>query len=133
MKNILFIIGLLIGMFLLAPEDGVNRDNNTIAANQETIMKEKTSADIQHHLEILSSELKGSNGLTPRRNIQTTNYNFELRIQKGAEKTLQFIRLKGINVLHKVSETNSDCHTINLSTLLCRMGHHIFVLRKLII
>ena len=133
MKNILFIVGLLIGMFLFVPEEGVNNDNLLMASKQETVMKEKTATDVHHRLEILSNDLKGSNCLTPRRNIQTSSYTSNLRIQQGAEKTLHFIRIKGENTLCKVFATNSVCHTINLSTLFCRMGRHIYVFRKLII
>ena len=40
MKNILFIVGLLIGMFLFVPEEGVNNDNLLMASKQEPVMKE---------------------------------------------------------------------------------------------
>ena len=96
-------------------------------------MKEKGSADVQYYLTILSSDLKDSKGLTARRTVQTTNNTFQLRIQKSAEKELQYIRLKEINALRKVSENVSECQTINLSTLFCRMAQHVFALRKLII
>lgn len=96
-------------------------------------MKEKGSADIQYFLTVLSTDLKGSNGLTARRTIQSTNNTFNLRIQKVAERILQDIRLKEANALRRVSENVSECQTINLSTLLCRMAQHVFVLRKLII
>ena len=88
---------------------------------------------MQYFLTVLSTDLKGSNGLTARRTVQSTNNTFNLRIQKIAERVLQDIRLKEMNALRKVSQNVSECQTINLSTLLCRMAQHVFVLRKLII
>ena len=88
---------------------------------------------MQYFLTVLSTDLKGSNGLTARRMVQSTNNTFNLRIQKMAERVLQDMRLKEINALRKVSQNVSECQTINLSTLLCRMAQHVFVLRKLII
>lgn len=88
---------------------------------------------MQYFLTVLSTDLKGSNGLTARRTIQSTNNAFNLRTLKMAEKILQDIRLKEMNALRKISLDVSECQTINLSTLLCRMAQHVFVLRKLII
>ena len=96
-------------------------------------MKEKGSADMQYFLTVLSTDLKGSNGLTARRTVQSTNNTLNLRTLKIAEKVLQDIRLKEMNTLRKISLDVSECQTINLSTLLCRMAQHVFVLRKLII
>lgn len=132
MKNILFILTLLFGILLFSPQEEIE-SNDIVVSNKEAIMKEKGSADIQYFLTVLSTDLKGSNGLTARRTIQSTNNTFNLRIQKVAERILQDIRLKEANALRKVSENVSECQTINLSTLLCRMAQHVFVLRKLII
>ena len=52
---------------------------------------------------------------------------------KKAEKAIQYFRLKEINLLRKVSEEVTICQTINFSTLLCRMGYHVYGLRKIII
>ena len=96
-------------------------------------MNEKGSAYVQYYLNVLSTDLKESKGLTARRTVQSTNNTFHLRTLKIAEKVLQDIRLKEMNAQRKVLENVSECQTINLSTLLCRMGEHVFALRKLII
>lgn len=68
MKNFLFILTLLFGMLLFVPEEVQNNDTTPgFEAQKEAVMKEKGVADMQHNLEILSSDLKGSNCLTPRR------------------------------------------------------------------
>ncbi|MFV0584229.1 MAG: hypothetical protein ACK5N4_19540 [Parabacteroides gordonii] len=132
MKNFLFILTLLFGILLFSPQEEIE-SNDTVVSNKEAVMKEKGSADMQYFLTVLSTDLKGSNGLTARRTIQSTNNAFNLRTLKMAEKILQDIRLKEMNALRKISQDVSECQTINLSTLLCRMAQHVFVLRKLII
>lgn len=132
MKNFLFILTLLFGILLFSPQEEIE-SNDTLVSNKEAVMKEKGSADMQYFLTVLSTDLKGSNGLTARRTIQSTNNAFNLRTLKMAEKILQDIRLKEMNALRKISLDVSECQTINLSTLLCRMAQHVFVLRKLII
>ena len=132
MKNFLFILTLLFGILLFSPQEEIE-SNDTVVSNKEAVMKEKGSADIQYFLTVLSTDLQGSNGLTARRTIQSTNNAFNLRTLKMAEKILQDIRLKEMNALRKISLDVSECQTINLSTLLCRMAQHVFVLRKLII
>lgn len=134
MKKILFIVGLLMGIVLFAPEEGMSSDDSHLSVTQdEAIMKEMTAANMQHHFEVLSNELKDITFLAPRRVLQTTNNISEIRVFKSVEKFLQHMRLKGENQLQKVSQNTSIIQTINLSTLLCRMGHHVFALRKLII
>lgn len=104
-----------------------------MANSQEAVMKEKKTSDVQHRLEILSNELKESNCLTPRRNIQTSGFSFDLRILKNVERALRDIRLKEINQLCKVSEDVSLSQTINFYTLLSRMGYRVYSLRKILI
>lgn len=132
MKNFLFILTLLFGILLFSSQEEIE-SNNIVVSNKEAVMKEKGSADMQYFLTVLSTDLKGSNGLTARRTIQSTNNAFNLRTLKMAEKILQDIRLKEMNALRKISLDVLECQTINLSTLLCRMAQHVFVLRKLII
>ena len=128
MKNFLFILGLLISFMLFAPEEGTKSMDEVMSATKEAVMKEKNTADAQRRFEVLSS-----NRLTPRRISQTTNNTIEIRIWKNMEKSLQDMRLRGVNQLHRVSQHISTYQIINLSTLLCRMGEHVFALRKLII
>lgn len=133
MKNFLFILGLLISFMLFAPEEGTKSMDEVMSATKEAVMKEKNTADAQRRFEVLSNELKSSNCLTPRRISQTANNTIEIRIWKNMEKSLQDMRLRGVNQLHRVSQHISTYQIINLSTLLCRMGEHVFALRKLII
>lgn len=134
MKNFLFILTLLFGMLLFVPEDV--QDNDTmldLQAQKEAVMMEKGIADMQHNLEILGNDLKGSNCLTPRRTIQNVSNTFNIRLLKIEERATQYFRLKEINLLRKVSEVVTTHQTINFSTLLCRMGYHVYALRKIII
>ena len=126
MKNFLFILTLLFGMLLFVPEDVQNNDTTLDLQVQK-------EADMQHNLEILSSDLKGCNCLTPRRSIQNVSNTLNIRLLKIEEKAIQYFRLKEINLLRKVSEEVTICQTINFSTLLCRMGYHVYGLRKIII
>lgn len=134
MKNFLFILTLLFGMLLFVPEEVQNNDTTPgFEAQKEAVMKEKGVADMQHNLEILSSDLKGSNCLTPRRTAQSPGNTLNIRLLKIEERAIQYFRLKEINLLRKVSEGVTICQTINFSTLLCRMGYHVYGLRKSII
>lgn len=134
MKNFLFILTLLLGSLLFIPEEGEKNGNMPdVSAQKEAIMKEKGAADMQHHLEVLSCDLKGSNCLTPRRTIQPSGNTFNIRLQKIEEKASQYFRLKEIDLLCRVGEEVTICQTINFSTLLCRMGYHVYGLRKIII
>lgn len=132
MKNILYLLTLLFGILLFAPQEEIEGSDNVVSAT-EAVMQEKYSADIQYYLAVLSTDLKDSKGLTARRTLQLTNNTFHLRSLKLAEKVLQDIRLKEMNAQRKVLENVSECQTINLSTLFCRMAQHVFALRKLII
>ena len=49
------------------------------------------------------------------------------------EKTTQYLRLKGHDLISKLLEYNSITHHINYSALLTRNGYHVFALRKLLI
>ena len=132
MKNFLFILTLLFGILLFSPQE--ENESDTVAmSKKEAVMKEKSSADVQYYLTVLSTDLKESKGLTARRTVQLTNNTFHLRTLKIAEKVLQDIRLKDMNAQRKVLENVSECQTIHLSTLFCRMAQHVFALRKLII
>ena len=74
MKNFLFILTLLFGILLFVPEDVQNNDTTLdLQVQKEAVMIEKGTADMQHNLEILSSDLKGCNCLTPRRSIQNVS------------------------------------------------------------
>lgn len=134
MKNFLFILTLLFGMLLFVPEEVQNSVGvPDLSVQSEAVMKEKGAADMQQNLEILSNDLKGSNCLTPRRTVQATTNTLNIRLLKIEKKAIEYFRLKEINLLRKVSEEVTLCQSINLSTLLCRMGYHVYGLRKIII
>lgn len=121
-------------MLLFIPEEGKSNDVTLdLSGQREEVMKEKSAADIQHSLEVLSSDLKSSNGLTSRRIVQTTGNTVNIRLLKNAEKTFQLFRLREENILLKIYEEVTINQTTNLSSLLCRMGYHIYALRKIII
>lgn len=135
MKHILIVIGLLIGFFLFIPKEGVD-GNKTIAASlpAATVTKEKSSpTDVQHCIQTLSNELKDSLCLTPRRTLQTSGGAFNLRIHPTGEKLWQTFRLRNIDTMFRISANWSQCQTLRISTLFCRMGQHVYALRKLII
>ena len=121
-------------MLLFIPIEKVSSSTvDGLSKQQEAVMKEKSSSDINHHLQVLSSELKGSNCLTPRRVVQYTSNTLNVRLFKYQEKFSQYFRLKGEDILQKVSEDVTICQITNLSTLLCRMGYHVYALRRIII
>lgn len=134
MKNFLFILAILFGLLLFAHKNLQDNDATLdFQAQKEAIMKEKKVADMQHHLEILSNDLKSSNCLTPRRTIQNVSNTLNIRLLKIEKKVIQYFRLKEINLLRKVSEEVTICQTINFAILLCRRGYHVYGLRKIII
>ena len=133
MKYLVFIIGLLVSVILFAPEEGRTEMTDIFIANNEALMKTQDTSDTQRKFEVLSNELKSSTCLTPRRAFQTANNSFDIRIWKNMEKSLQCMRRRGENQLHKVSQHTSSCQTVLISTLLCRMGQYVYSLRKLII
>lgn len=122
-------------MLLFTPDKNEgNSEQIAIPDQKEAVMNEiSTNNDMQHNLDVLSSELKGSNFLTPRRTVQSTSNTSNIRLLKIEEKVHQFFRLKEMNSLRKISEDVIICRTINVSTLLCRMGYHVYALRKIII
>ena len=135
MKNLFYIIGLLICTMLFAPEEGGQFVCDNISYTTDSSMMEEmnTSNDTQRNFEELSNELKSCNCLTPRRVSQTNCNNFDLRSWKIVEKALQDMCLRNTNQLHLISQHTSASLGINLSTLIFRMGEHVFSLRKLII
>ena len=134
MKVILHIIILLLGVFFFTAEE--SQDDTAVLLSQaqkEMITVEEGTTDMQHHLDILSNELKDTNCLVPRRSIQTSSSTLNIRLFKFEKKILQISYLKKTNLLRKVSEEVTTFQTIKFSTLLCRMGYHIKGLRKIII
>ena len=135
MKNFLFILTLLFGMLLFVPEDVQNNDTTLdLQVQKEAVMIEKGTADMQHNLEILSSDLKGCNCLTPRRSIQNVSNTLNIRLLKIEEKAIQYFRLKEINLLRKVSN-NFIIHLKNqiiMSTKKNKFSIYIYVVITII-
>ena len=134
MKVYLHKIILLLGIFFFTAEE--SQDDTAVLLSQaqkEMITVEEGTTDMQHHLDILSNELKDTNCLVPRRSIQTSSSTLNIRLFKFEKKILQISYLKKTNLLRKVSEEVTTFQTIKFSTLLCRMGYHIYGLRKIII
>ena len=134
MKVFLHVIILLLGVFFFTAEE--SQDDTAVLLSQaqkEMITVEEGTTDMQHHLDILSNELKDTNCLVPRRSIQTSSSTLNIRLFKFEKKILQISYLKKTNLLRKVSEEVTTFQTIKFSTLLCRMGYHIYGLRKIII
>lgn len=134
MKYFLNILIIILGFVLFSPDESktagaVQNEYDQIGA----IMKEKNAEDMQHNLEVLSNDLKSSNFLAPRRVIQTISNDLDIRILKIKAKTIQLFRVKEESNLHRVCENVISLQTIDVSTLLCRMGIHIYTLRKIII
>ncbi len=133
MKNILFIIGLLLSVVLFVPEEGAEGMREDNIATRSAIMQEQGSADTQRHFEMISNDLKSCNCLTPRRVFQPGNNTFDLKSWKTTEKMLQDMRLRSENQIHKASQHTSFHQALELSTLVCRGGEHVYALRKLIL
>ena len=118
---------------LCTPQEEVNI-GNIDTSECGAVTKGKSATDMPHRLEKVGKDLKNSKALTSRRNVQTTNCASHLsRIQRHAVRILQDIRLKGEDKLQKVSEYVSYCQRVNYSSLLCRMGYHVYALRKIVI
>ena len=132
MKQILFIIGLFVSALLFVPEDEAKSLERALLVSQETVMEECESTESQRYFEVLSNHLNSSNILAPRR-VTSNKSIFSSRFGKILEKHLHGMRLKGENQLHKVFAHSSIDQTVYLSSLICRMGEHVFALRKLII
>lgn len=134
MKQFLIIIGILIGAVLFATNDPVGSKDACNAVLRETVMKEKNEAtDIRHKIEAISNELKESQCLMPRRVVQTSSPTINLRLSNNGVRMLQLFRLKQEGESYRISKSLSICQTLHISSLLCRMGRHVVILRKLII
>lgn len=132
-RKFFYILSLLLGLFLFIPNDIQQAQNkNFVFAEQESVWKEGIT-DWEHHLEIISNDLQNSNCLALRRSSQTISPTSNLRLHRTELKVLHFFNLRKINLQRKISEEICTHQTINFSSLLCRMGYHVYGLRKIII
>lgn len=132
MKYFLLITTTLLSLILFLSPEKETDDHEQIRKEREAVTQSR-SMDIPYHVEVLSNDMRSSNFLTPRRNVQSSSYSLNTRIIRHAIRTLYDIRIKGTDRLQKISEHLSFCQTIHYSSLLCRKGYHIYALRKLII
>lgn len=134
MKQFLLVIGFVLGTVLFFNQDEKAQPFDISSAlAKEAVMEDSAGRDMETCLAVLTSDMKNSNLLSPRRVIQTITYSFNLRTQNQVEKTVQYLRLKGHDLISKLLEYNSITHHINYSALLTRNGYHVFALRKLLI
>lgn len=134
MKQVLFIIGFILSVFLFSPAEPLTDDLSQIVGAKESYVKQKNDlADMQHRFEMISKDMRNSNFLTPRRHVQTTFHIPNIRVIKTAVRILQDFRLKGADQSQRILENRSICQTINYSSLLCRRGYYVYTLRKIVI
>ncbi|MCC8152996.1 MAG: hypothetical protein LIP01_01535 [Tannerellaceae bacterium] len=131
MRNL---IVLILTVFVLSLFGNSSEPENVrkVTYEKESLMKANPS-NAEQSLERLSRDLKSSNFLAPRRNVQNFQQNQNIRIFQSITRLLHDSRLKGEQELCKVLQFNSYCLTIKLSSLLCRKGYHIYALRKILI
>lgn len=134
MKQFLLVIGFVLGTVLFFNQDEKAQPFDISSALvKEAVMEDSAGRDMETCLAVLTSDMKNSNLLSPRRVIQTITYSFNLRTQNQVEKTVQYLRLKGHDLIFKLLENKSITLHINYSALLTRNGYHVFALRKLLI
>lgn len=133
MKQIVFIVGILLAALLLSPSKRTISEHIAMTGHETTLCEKTTDSDMKERLEKISKDLRGSNFLTPRRPVQSTYNQPSARILKTATRLLYDVRLRGADQLQRISEYNSLCQTINYSALLTRTGYHVLALRKLLI
>jgi hypothetical protein len=133
-KNILYIVGLFCLLLLFGiSNDGTLNDGKAMVASEAVVKEKSSKADMQHQLEMISKDLKNSNGCVPRRIIQLNNTIQNAGISTNFIRTLQEFRMKEANLQQKVSEYVTYCQTTNYSAILGCMGYRVYALRKIII
>ena len=133
MKRVCYLIGLLLGLLLFAPEESYQEQGNQQVTSQETCMQETATSDMERKIEVLSEELQHSQGLLARRSFQANGQSLTLRHMKTIEKVLHETALQQANLLHRLSQHRNLTYINHLSSLACREGQHLFALRKLLL
>ena len=133
MKRAFYLIGLLLGLLLFAPEDSHQEQGNQQVTSQETCMQETATSDMERKIEVLSEALQHSQGLLARRSFQANGQSLTLRHMKTIEKVLHETALQLANLLHRLSQHRNLTYINHLSSLACREGQHLFALRKLLL
>ena len=133
MKRAFYLIGLLLGLLLFAPEEGRQEQGNQQVTTEESYMQETATSDMERKLEVLSEELQHSQGLLARRSFQANGQSLTLRHIKTLEKVLHETAIQQANQLHRLSQHRNLTCINHLSSLACREGQHLFALRKLLL
>lgn len=129
-----YILGILIALLFFSIEKNGEKSNAcTALTTSEAVVQKEACSDMQTQIAVLSKDLKDNHLLTPRRTFTSVTQNITIREYDGVSRILQYFRLKGGNILEKVQEKETYTQTIYFSTLFCRMAHHVFVMRKLLI
>lgn len=96
-------------------------------------MEETYEKNREQCLVILSEDLKNCDLQTPRRVVQYTSPHYSVRSITQSEKQIQYFKLKGCDLLSKLSEESATDHYNNYTALWRNKGLHVFALRKLLI
>ena len=133
MKKTLYILFLLVGIVLFIPNETQQESSAIFDLVGEESVWEEGQSDWEHHIEVISNDLQDSHCLALRRSSQITYPTSNLRLFRTELKAHQFFCMKKTNLLRKVLEEVSTYQSINYSSLLCRMGYHVYGLRKILI
>ena len=96
----------------------------------KTSVVENSAHDIQHCIEVLSYNLKGSQGIITGRTAPTVQFNVETN---NFKHTVRLLQMKSKNIEIKVSETVSSIINNHLMSLFSGKGYSVYAFRKLII
>lgn len=133
MKNLIYLMLLFCGIYLLSPGHSGHNSRKHLNVSHNEVIKEKNDfSDMEACIMTLKSDLSASSCLTPR-TIQLTSTSFCERFTRSEEKLLQEIRIKGVNLLRKISEEVLSAQSLQVSSLRSSAGYHVFGLRKIII
>lgn len=133
MKRTFYILSLLLGVVLFMPNEIQQESSCVFNLVGGDSVWEEVQSDWEHQIEIISKDLQDSNCLALRRSSQTTSPTNNLRLFRTELKAHQFFCIKKTNLLRKVLEEVNTYQSINYSSLLCRMGYHVYGLRKILI
>lgn len=133
MKQFLYIIGFIIATLLFVDNEEQQAFLSDFRPKSETIMKEILEKNREQCMVVLSEDLKNGNLQTPRRVFQSSSSHFNVRIFTHTEKQIQYFKLKGCELLSKLSEVKAIAYYNNFTAIWRNKGLHVFALRKLLI
>jgi len=135
MKHCLYVIGILAAILLFGMDsDSFFFHSDRIAMNEEKAVVEQTAQRHQEQCKaILSEDLKNGNLLTRNRTFQVNTIQINVRCITQSERQIQYFRLKGCDLLAKLTAITAIDHFVNYTAILCSKGYHVFALRKLLI